>query len=84
MKIRNVALVLTMTLLAGCRSAPIGIEAGSNGTFSASLTTNGTKIHVEGRDGGLFVDGEARGEVCEGDWVTVHSDGMVYVNGQPR
>ena len=84
MNIRNVALVLTMALLAGCSSAPVGVEAGPNGVLSASLTINDDKVLVEGRDGSLLVNGEVRGDVREGDWVTVDWDGAVHVNGRPR
>ena len=84
MKTRSLALLIVGTLLAGCRSAPIGVEAGPNGKFSARLTSNDTKITVEGRDGNLFVDNQARGQVREGDWVTVDWDGTVHVNGKPR
>tara|TARA_R110002072_G_scaffold25443_1_gene84946 strand:+ start:19121 stop:19375 length:255 start_codon:yes stop_codon:yes gene_type:complete len=84
MNTRNVALVFTMALLAGCRTAPVGVEAGPNGVLSATLTINDDKILVEGRDGSLFVNGEVRGEVREGDWVTVDWDGSVQVNGKLR
>lgn len=84
MNTRNIALLFTMTLLAGCSAAPIGIEVGADGTFAASVRANDTMTRVAGRDGGLFINSEARGDVREGDWVTIDWDGTVHVNGKPR
>jgi hypothetical protein len=80
-------LVLPLVLLASmtaCRSASITIEAGPEGAFETRLQVNDQEFVVTGKDGRLLIDGKDRGQIRQGDRVTVYSNGRVEVNGRTR